>query len=156
MKADSKSSGPGQLDHSCLSGLLGYQLARATIPTNRIFKAQIEEAFRLNKLEFTLLMLSAHNSHVTPKRLATALNVPGPNLTVLLDRLEARGYLRREKSEVDRRLQWVKMTPEGLACVAALQCTTSQMEADLLANLSVAERAMLFELLRKVAVHRRM
>jgi DNA-binding MarR family transcriptional regulator len=146
---------PGHLDHTKLINLLGYQLAQATIPTNNIFRAQIETLFDLNKLEFTILTLVSSNEAVTPKRLSSAMNVPGPNLTLILDRLEKRELLNRIRSEVDRRVQHVQLTRKGAALVKKLDAVTVKMEDALLAHLSTAERAMLFELLRKVAAHRK-
>ena len=146
---------PGHLDHTRLAGLLGYQLAQATIPTNNIFKAQVEEVFLLNKLEFTILMLVASNEDVTPKRLSSAMNIPAPNLTLVLDRLEKRELLIRSRSETDRRVQHVRLTRAGLTMVTKLEAVSARMEAALLDHLSDAERAMLFELLHKVAAHRR-
>lgn len=146
---------PGHLAHGKLTKLLGYNLAQASIPTNNIFKRQIGAAFELNKLEFTVLMLLASNSEVTSKRLSLALNIPAPNLTLLLDRLEKRALLLRERSETDRRVQYVKLTPQGQTMVAAMDAQSDAMEQELLGHLTHAERAMLFELLRKVAVHRR-
>lgn len=151
----SEPTGPGHLDHHRLTRLLGYQLAQATIPTNRLFKTHIEGPCQLNKLEFSLLMLVASNAHVTPKRLLVAMNVPGPNLTLLLARLEARGLLLRERSETDRRVQHVHLTEAGQALVNRLETIIDHMEADLLSHLSPGERALLFELLAKVAVHRK-
>jgi len=147
--------GPGHLDHAVLADVLGYRLAQATIPTNAIFRARIADPFGLNKLEFSLLMLVSGNAEVTPKRLSIALNVPGPNLTLLLDRLEERGQIERRRSEEDRRVQHVLLTRKGRALVGRLRGTIATMEEDLLGHLTEAERAMLFELLKKVAAHRR-
>jgi MarR family transcriptional regulator for hemolysin len=146
---------PGHLDHGKLKRLLGYSLAQASIPTNTIFKKQIGEVFQLNKLEFTTLMLLSSNAEATPKRLTMALNVPAPNLTLLLDRLEKRELLTRIRSEADKRMQWVCLSEQGKALVADMERASEAMEQQLLGHLTVAERAMLFELLTKVAAHRR-
>lgn len=146
---------PGHLDHIKLINLLGYQLAQATIPTNRIFKTHIEADFDLNKLEFTIVMLVAANESVTPKRLSSAMNIPAPNLTLILDRLEKRELLQRTRSDLDRRVQHVQLTRKGLALIKKLDGVVAKMEEALLSHLTAGERAMLFELLRKVAVHRK-
>lgn len=146
---------PGHLDHIKLINLLGYQLAQATIPTNRIFKTHIEAEFDLNKLEFTIVMLVAANESVTPKRLSSAMNIPAPNLTLILDRLEKRELLQRTRSDLDRRVQHVQLTRKGLALIKRLDGVVAKMEEALLSHLTAGERAMLFELLRKVAVHRK-
>ena len=149
------SSPSSQLDQIKLSNLLGYQLAQATVPTNHIFKTHIESEFALNKLEFTTLLLVSANDGVTPKRISSAMNVPAPNLTLILDRLEERELLRRTRNDVDRRVQHVQLTRKGVALVKKLDAVVARMEDALLSHLTAAERAMLFELLRKVAVHRK-
>lgn len=146
---------PGHLDHGKLKRLLGYSLAQASIPTNTIFKKQIGGVFQLNKLEFTTLMLLSSNGEATPKRLTAALNIPAPNLTLLLDRLEKRTLLSRLRSETDKRVQRVCLTAQGKAMVTEMEKASEAMEQQLLGHLTVAERAMLFELLTKVAAHRR-
>lgn len=145
---------PGHLDHRTMK-LLGYHLAQASIPTNTAFKKYIGTVFQLNKVEFTILMLVASNETVTPKRLSIAINVPAPNLTIILDNLEKRELIARSRSETDRRVQYVNLTPKGLTMVGEMNAVTDAMEQELLKHLTPAERAMLFELLKKVALHRR-
>ncbi|MDD0810566.1 MarR family transcriptional regulator [Curvibacter sp. RS43] len=147
---------PGDLDPAPVAGLLGYLLAQATIPTNQVFKAHIEQVYALNKLEFTILMLLSGNEQVTPKRLALALNIPSSNLTLLLDRLELRGVLQRERSDTDRRVQYVTLSPAGQALAREVRATTATMEQDLLSGLSAAERSALFVLLGRVAQRRQL
>lgn len=146
---------PGHLDHSRLQNLLGYRLAQASIPTDNIFKSRIAGVYAVNKLEFSILMLLMSNPDVTPKRLAVALNIPASNLTLLLDRLEQRGLLVRVRSSDDRRVQHIQLTPEGERFVGQLQTSAQSMEAELLKHLSKGEQAMLFELLGKLSVHRK-
>ena len=146
---------PGHLDHSRLQSLLGYRLAQASIPTDNIFKNRIAGVHAVNKLEFSILTLLMSNPDVTPKRLAVALNIPGSNLTLILDRLEQRGLLVRVRSANDRRVQHIQLTPDGERFVAQLQVSANSMEAELLKHLSKAEQAMLFELLGKLSVHRK-
>lgn len=146
---------PGHLDHGKMTKLLGYNLAQASIPTNSIFKNEIGSVFQVNKLEFTILMLLSSNDDVTSKRLSVALNIPAPNLTVILDRLETRELIVRVRSQTDRRVQRVRLTVSGCTTVEKMDELSEAMETQLLGHLTPAERAMLFELLRKVAAHRR-
>jgi DNA-binding MarR family transcriptional regulator len=141
---------PGALGH-----LLGYQIALASIPTNSIFKRFITDKFGFNKLEFTILMMLEANAEVSPKRLSNVMNIPGPNLTLILDKMENRGLLGRSQSPSDRRVLLLKLTREGRALVKKMHAVAQEMEAELLKFLSPAESAMLFELLKKVAAHRR-
>lgn len=146
---------PGGLDQSCLRHVLGYQLAQANIPVRRIFGRNIGEPLQLSPVEFTVISLVAHNADVTPKQLSQALAASAPNVTALLDRLEQRRLLVRVRSETDRRSQFIHLTRKGAALARNATEISRTMELDLLRHLSDAERAILFELLQKVARHRR-
>jgi DNA-binding MarR family transcriptional regulator len=145
----------GGLDEARLHDVLGYQMAQATIVTAAVFKAQVGEPFGLRPVEYTLLMLVAENPGGSLVRLARALAVTAPNITAWIDRLEARGLVQRTQSETDRRVQILHATAEGAAL--ARQATQRIVDAECQAlggHLSAAERAILLELLHKVACAR--
>jgi DNA-binding MarR family transcriptional regulator len=146
---------PGQMEHGSLVNLLGYHLAQASIPTDHTFKNHIQDVFKLNKLEFTILILLQANLELTPKRLSTVLNVVAPNLTLILDRLEKRNLLTRIQSEQDRRMQLVRLSKTGLAMAQKLKSVTLTMEDNIWKHVTPAEKQILLELLRKIAQHRK-
>ena len=76
------------------------------------------------------------------------------NITMWVDRLVQRELVRREASESDRRVQHLHVTPKGetLVTVATRQLTDGERKR--LTALSPAERAILVELLHKVATCR--
>ena len=143
------------LDQSCMSHLLGYQITQANIPSRRIFTRHIGEPYKLSPVEFTILMLVAHNRDATQKQLSQALAVSAPNVTALLDRMTERELLKRVRNETDRRSQHVRLTRKGAALVREVREISLTMERDLLRHLSAAERGILIELLQKVARGRR-
>lgn len=146
---------PGHLEHGNMMNLLGYHLAQASIPTDHAFKKHISETYKLNKLEFTILMLLQANPQLTSKRMTVALNIAAPNLTLILDRLENRQLLTRVRSEEDRRVQHVCLTPAGAALNKKLVKICATMEDNIWKHVTVAEQQILLELLRKVAQHRK-
>jgi DNA-binding MarR family transcriptional regulator len=145
-----KQKAPG-LDQSCLQHLLGYQIARADVPTRRAFAEHIGKPLDLSPVEFSSLVLLAFNPGTTPKQLAEALAMVAPAVTVLLDRLEKRGLIERARSDSDRRAQIVSLTPTGRELALQAHALSMDMEQDVLGALSAAERAILIELLQKVA-----
>lgn len=145
----------GQLEHGTMLNLLGYHLAQASIPTNSAFKKHISDAHQLNKLEFTTLMLLKENKNLTPKRLSLALNMPASNLTLLLDRIEKRKLIVRTQSVEDRRVQNISLTLSGNKLTEKLKKICGVMEDDVLSHITNAEQEILFELLRKIARHRK-
>ncbi len=134
-----------------LSDVLGYHVAQAAVTTVDMFDRHIGQPFGLRKVEYSLLLLLLANGPLTPKRLGQALALSGPNLTLLLDRLQERGLLRRERSATDGRSQNIVLTEAGLQLTQAAGDAAAPMETELDERLSRAERLMLIELLRKVA-----
>ncbi|MES2716399.1 MAG: MarR family transcriptional regulator [Pseudomonadota bacterium] len=134
-----------------LSDVLGYHVAQAAVTTVDMFDRHIGQPFGLRKVEYSLLLLLLANGPLTPKRLGQALALSGPNLTLLLDRLQDRGLLRRERSATDGRSQNIVLTDAGQQLTQAAGDAAAPMETELDDRLSRAERLMLIELLRKVA-----
>ncbi|MEX8518559.1 MAG: MarR family winged helix-turn-helix transcriptional regulator [Leptothrix sp. (in: b-proteobacteria)] len=145
----------GALLQGVLADVVGYQIVQAQITTRSMYFRHVGEVLELRPVEYSLLMLLHANRAVTPKQLAQALELSAPNLTILLDKLQERGLLERVRSDTDRRSQHVLLTEAGQALAQrAVECTPL-MEAELTDCLSPAERAMLLELLGKVAGYRR-
>lgn len=139
-----------ELDPGGLNDLLGYQLARASILTNANFQATVGKPWDVTKVEFTMLQLIKQNPGVTSSRLSQAMAISMPAVTVAMAKLEQRGWVNRERSTVDRRAQHFEVTPEGRTQVQqALQAVLAADDRTL-ESLSLAERLMLLELLRKV------
>lgn len=137
-----------------LDGLLGYQLAQASIVTNENFRREVGKPLNLGKVELTLLYLVNENPLLTPSKLARALVMSMPAITAWITRLEGRGLLVRQQNPKDRRSQHFAVTPEGQALVSSAITLLRQADMQSIAHLSAAEQAMLFELLQKVARHR--
>jgi DNA-binding MarR family transcriptional regulator len=134
-----------------LEQVLGYQLARATIPTTAIFMRAVGEPLGLRPVEYTILALLHEDPGLTPARLARALAVTAPNITAWLSRLEERGLLARSISPTDRRVQVLGLTAAGQRAAREGTRRLVEAEASALAGLSRGECMLLNELLRKVA-----
>lgn len=142
------------LQEGALASVIGFHLARARVTTQVLFARHIGEPLGLRPVDYSLLMLLDANGSLTPKQLGAVLALSGPLLTLLLDRVQERGLIERVRNAADRRSQLVQLTAEGTDFVRDLNARTPVMEADLHGSLSAAERAMLIELLDKVANHR--
>ena len=140
-----------QLDQRAMQRLVGYQLTLAEVASRRVFQRHVGTPFKLRPVEFTILVLLLENQRATPKQLALTLGVPPPNVTVLVDRLEQRGLLQRQRSTTDGRAMNLQLTDKGTELARRAQRVSLSMESGLLAPLSAAERAMLGELLHKLA-----
>lgn len=134
-----------------LVDVLGYHIAQAAVTTVDMFERHVGTRFALRKVEYSILMLLLANGPLTPKKLGQVLALTPPNLTLLLDRLQQRALLVRERSEVDRRSQNIVLTSAGRALALEAAAASEAMEGELNRCLTSAERALLIELLRKVS-----
>lgn len=73
-----------------------------------------------------------------------------PGMTRLLDRLEAKGLVRRERCEQDRRQVLCHLTAEGTALLARLDPAVNETERTLAGRLTESEAETLVELLEKL------
>jgi DNA-binding MarR family transcriptional regulator len=144
-----------RLAEAGLHGVVGYQLAQATIVTTQVFNAEVGATGKLRPVEYTVLALVHANPGVTARQLAKGLAVTPPNIAVWIDRLQSRGLVARSRSDADARMQHIRVTRAGAALAGRATQRLLDGEAAALATLSAAERAMLVELLHKVAMARK-
>lgn len=149
-----KANRAGAIDLSTLDHLMGYRLALAYLPSRAAFVKAIGTPLQLRRVEFTLLMLLLANGSLTQKQLTRALAISAPALTLLLDRMEGNGWLERRRSELDRRLQEVSLSPQGLQLARDAHARSLDCEHELLADFTPGETRLLRELLDKLARHR--
>lgn len=88
---------------------------------------------------------------LSPGALVTQTLVTSGTMTNRIDRLEERGLVERHRAPDDRRGVLVRLTPAGLRRVDAAMSDLLDVEAEVLAALSPAERPQLAALLRTVA-----
>jgi DNA-binding MarR family transcriptional regulator len=143
------------LNEGVLGEIVGYQVVRAQIATHALFMKHVGDPLDLRPVEYSLLLLLQANEQVTPKQLAQTLVLTAPKLTILLDRLQERGLITRVRSATDGRSQHVLPTEAGTELARQGSDTARLMEMSLDDVLSPAERAMLMELLKKVAASHR-
>jgi DNA-binding MarR family transcriptional regulator len=153
MAPKNKKSEKTELQAGVLDSVIGYRIAKARITTQALFIRHVGKPFALRPVEFSLLMLLQANGGLAPSQLSDALALSRPHLTLLLDRMQERGWIERERSLVDRRSQQVRLTEAGATLAAEVAERAPDMEVELQSVLSAAERAMLIELLDKVAAH---
>ena len=141
---------PAGLDQSRLTHLVGYAASRASIELKKSFARHLGP-LGLKAVEFSILVLVAANPEVNQKQLGQALDVSAPNMAITLDRMVERGWVERVRSTRDRRAMLIHLTPAGRDLVQRAEKIAATMEQGALRLLSSAERALLVELLLKVA-----
>jgi DNA-binding MarR family transcriptional regulator len=153
--ADTDRTPKARLSEGLAHGIVGYQLALATVVTNQVFDERVGNPEDLRRVEFTILALVRDNPDVTARQLARALAVTPPNVAIWLDRLESRALVARTRSAADGRVQHIRLTAAGAALAERAARALLDGEQKAFETLSAAEHAMLVELLHKVALARR-
>jgi DNA-binding MarR family transcriptional regulator len=102
-------------------------------------------------VEYTVLQLISANPGCSSVRLARALAVTKPNITMWVDRLLERGLIERQPSATDKRSHELRTTAQGQTLVQDATAAVLAGEAQTLAHLTVGERSILAELLHKLS-----
>ena len=144
----------GRLEAAGLKAVFGYQLAQAGVVTDRVFELAVGRPMGLHRLEFTILMLLRDNPGCTAVRLAKALNVSTPNMALWLERVDKKGWIERIQSAADRRANHLRLTSGGEQVAGQALAAVQSAELSALSALTDGERAILGELLHKVAASR--
>ena len=128
----------------------GFLLARLGLAFKAKALAQIEhEGFEGH--HYSVLAILAEGARETQSTIAEALDVDPSRLVALLDSLEERGLIERQRDPHDRRRHVVSITGEGKLKLQRLRAVAKQVEDEFLAPLSPEERETFHSLLLQLA-----
>lgn len=107
----------------------------------------------LTPTQFGVLEVLYHLGTMCQTDLGSKLLKSGGNITLVIDNLEKRGLVRRERDESDRRLVQVYLTEIGHQLIADLFPTHVQAIVDGMSALNPQEQEMLGHLCKKLGTH---
>ena len=111
------------------------------------------DAIGLTQAQWGPLFLIQQGRATTLAELSREMQIDAGALTRTLDRLEAKGLCKRERSTVDRRVVHLAVTPEGAAVTAGVPEVLADVHNHLLAGFSKDEWETLMGLLRRMVVN---
>jgi len=132
-----------------LTERLGFHLRLAQAAFYIDFAA-VMAPLDLTQRQSAVLEMIGVNECVSQVRLAERLGVDRATMMVIIDRLEARGLVRRERSKGDRRRQDLHLTEAGVQVVAQLNEMIAVHERHFTERFSPAELAALFAALKRI------
>lgn len=128
---------------------VGMQLRR--IVTHLITAIdQRMEPLGLTDAQWRPLVHLLRHSPTTASALAQCCAIDTGGLTRLVDRLQAKGLCQRERSDTDRRVVHIRLTPAGEQVAARLPAILATVQQELLHGLSAGEEAQLRQLLDRL------
>jgi len=87
----------------------------------------------------------------TQQQLADTLGIHRNNMVGLIDDMEAAGWVRRHRSEQDRRAFNIRLTDTGRTLIDRVQDTLAALEQTVTSDLTAEERITMAALLQRVA-----
>jgi DNA-binding MarR family transcriptional regulator len=98
------------------------------------------KAVGLTRSQWWVLNHLFRNDGAMQSELADVLEVEKATLGRLLDRLEHKGWIRRESDPGDRRVRRVLLTEEVQPAIKAMRAAAAELRRDALAGLSIEEQ----------------
>ena len=137
------------IDDKTLRQFVGYGLKRAF---NRIQSdlAQTLKVYELRMLTYTALVLIIDNPGLRQSQLADAMDIERPNLVLVIDELEQRGLIFRDKVPSDRRAHALKATLAGQRLYEQAVAAVIAHEEKLLKGIDENERAQILATLSRI------
>lgn len=138
-----------QISDATLRQFTGYSMKRAFIVVQADVNAVLEP-FGLRMVTYSALAIVGDNPGLSQSQLALALAIERPNLVVIVDELEGRELISRDRVPTDRRTYALRLTADGARLLAQATEAVRGHEARMTARLSPQEEAALVSALKKI------
>jgi MarR family transcriptional regulator for hemolysin len=127
------------------AGQLFFRLWRASHTRS----ASVLESVSLTPATFALLNVIGAREGAIQQELGAAMGIDRSTMVLLIDQLERAGLAKRRPRPTDRRAREVAITPKGRRLLERARQMLAQVEEEVLAGLTSADRHELLELLRR-------
>ncbi|WP_119696336.1 MarR family winged helix-turn-helix transcriptional regulator [Microbacterium halotolerans] len=129
---------------------LSFLLARANAVSLQAATAALRP-FGLKTRSYSVLAMALSDEPPSQREIAEYLRLDPSQVVALVDGLQERGLVSRETDERDRRARVVVATQAGARLYADVDATVHGVEDEVLRELDASERAVLRELLDRIA-----
>lgn len=104
----------------------------------------------LSKTELLTLLIVDRHGEIIMSQIADYIRVPLSTATGIVDRLVKNGYLKRERSESDRRIVAIQLTESGSTILKEFKGSITNYIDKIDQSLTEEERTLLFNLFMKI------
>ncbi|POF28408.1 MarR family winged helix-turn-helix transcriptional regulator [Roseibium marinum] len=137
-----------------LRAFFGYQMKR----TFNLIQSDLNRTlkpFDLRMLTYTALVLVVDNPGLSQAQLAEAMDIERPNLVVIIDELERRELIIRDRLPKDRRAYALKVTLAGRRLYEKSFAAVSAHEKTFLRGVEAEALAVAMDVMRRVEKNRK-
>ncbi len=136
----------------CADESVGWLMKRALMSVAQAADKRLEPKGITHAQWATLFMLQRCRASTVAELARETQSDPGA-MTRLLDRLEAKGFCRRQRSTDDRRVVRIELTPEGDVAAQEVPIVLAQVLNEHLAGFSKTEWSQLKDMLRRIVTN---
>lgn len=137
-KATARAATPVAAPHPAEGLSVGHLMGRARASLLSALDAELER-FGLSGMQFAVLKHLSDGAARTAADLCRLMHHDTGAMTRLLDRLEEKGLLRRERCREDRRVVFLRLSPDGRTQLPRLRAVATRVVEAHLAGFSAAE-----------------
>ncbi|MDC0611874.1 MarR family transcriptional regulator [Vibrio sp.] len=116
-----------------------------------LYSKKIKREYGLTSPQLLLMKAIHHSSNITIRQLSSNTNMSQATATSILDRLEARGFVVRERDTKDKRKVHAVLTEQGLAILNDAPQIMEQDFIDQFQNLESWEQNLILSSLQRLA-----
>jgi len=144
-----KNSHRFQANDETLQRFLSYHLKRGFNVVQSDLTRTLKP-FNLRMLTYSALVMIADNPGLSQSQLADAMDIERPNLVVIIDELEQRELISRERVPTDRRTYALRVTLKGQQLFERTVDAVSRHEEVLFEGIDPETRALIISALQQV------
>jgi len=127
-----------------------FQALRRIIRAVDLHSRKLAAQHKITGPQLVCLLSVQENEPLTPTAIARQVHLSPSTVIGILDRLEAKGLVRRERDLEDRRLVHVSLTGQGKALVASAPSPLQDRLAEAISKLPEAEQATIAASLERI------
>jgi DNA-binding MarR family transcriptional regulator len=128
-------------------GTVGHLVKLAYVAMRREMDASVRKA-GITTTQWQALGVLYHKPGLTHSELVDHMGIEPPSVTSLVNGMERKGWIKRERSDVDARVKRLHLTQRGRRLIESLRKATEPVERRMVAALTDNERDFLKSLLR--------
>jgi len=104
----------------------------------------------IDRYHYVLLLIDSHDRNLTQKALSEILHIDKSYMVTILDYLEEKGYVKREKNPQDRREQLIRLTSSAKSSLPIIRAAIKELNAIAFQNICDSNKLLFTELLTTI------